>query len=670
MSLINLDPRSDTDFHDAMERLDDVADHAADNPSLETVVHGSRRRFLKGSLGAAVGAFFAGSLASCASTSEQTEQLFRGATDGSIGFKPLPPMLDADFDSVQVPEGYRAERFFSWGDPVVEGAPAWQPDAGDDWQAQALQAGQNHDGMAYFPFPEAPNDHGLLVINHEYVNPTIHPDGFSSTTLADGSIRRPLAEVRKEQMAHGVSVIEVRRQASGDWQQVMPSRYGRRVTATTPMSISGPLRGAEAMKTQGDPRGTEILGTLNNCSMGVTPWGTYLACEENWKNYFVNRDGDDYRQRVGHHRYGVGNGKNSKNYAWDSVDPRFDATPQKDQPHQGYANEPNRFGWVVEIDPFDPQGQPRKCTAMGRLVRECATVAVDDDGVMAVYSGDDTRGEYIYKYVPSGRYDRNAGADTNRRLLDEGTLYVAVFHADGRGEWRALRHGELGLTARNGFHSQADVLVNARAAADILGATPMDRPEWVAVHPHSRDVYVTLTNNKYRGNKVDQPLDAANPRPDNLHGQILRWRERDGRLDATEFRWEVFLLAGAPASAGEPEHLTGTINGDVFSSPDGLWFDPRGRLWIQTDYGDDEPQNADMGTNQMLCADPVSKSVKRFLVGPRGCEVTGVTSTPDGCTLWVNIQHPSLSYPASDGRTRPRSSTVLITREDGGEIGS
>lgn len=669
MSLIKPDQDHTIDFHDAIERVDDTPDNPRADDSLDQVIGRSRRHFLQGSLGAAVGAFFLGGLPAPAARATDVQTLFPGVHNGTIGFKPLPPMLNLEFDGIQVPEGYQATPFFSWGDPVVKGAPEWKPDASDDRQAQSLQAGQNHDGMAFYPFPDAPNDHGLLVMNHEYVNPTLHANGFTSEDDEQGMTRRPEAEVKKEQAAHGVSVIEVHRRSNGQWQQVKDSRYGRRITATTPMAISGPLRGADTMKTASDPAGEEILGTINNCSMGATPWGTYLTCEENWKNYFVNRNAEDYQNRISHKRYGVASGNNSEYYAWESVDARFNATPMDDQPHQGHVNEPNRFGWVVEIDPFNPDSQPRKCTAMGRLVRECATVAVDDNGTMAVYSGDDTRGEYVYKFIPNGRYRKDDRVG-NDRLLDEGTLYVAVFHEDGRGEWRALQHGNLGLTARNGFHSQQDVLVNARAAADVLGATPMDRPEWVAVHPHSKDVYVTLTNNKHRGNKPDQPVDAANPRPDNLHGQIVRWREQGGRLDATEFTWEVFLLAGDRPGSNAPENLTGTINGDIFSSPDGLWFDPQGRLWIQTDYGDDDEQNANMGTNQMLCADPATREVKRFLVGPKGCEVTGVTTTPDGRTMWVNIQHPSLSFPASDGKTRPRSSTVLITKSDGGVIGS
>ncbi|WP_449288629.1 PhoX family protein [Marinobacter lacisalsi] len=657
--------RNDHGFHQEMERLDDVPDNRSSSRNLADRVQQDRRRFLQGSLATAVASFFMAppQIAMASGTAS-----YAGLTGAKIGFRPVPPQMAADFDSVVVPEGYKAQPFFSWGDPVVRGASPWQPDASDDWQSQALQAGQNHDGMAYFSFPENPKTHGLLVINHEYINPTLHPNGFNSNKLEDGSIQRSEAEVRKEQMAHGVSVIEVKKSGS-QWEIVKDSRYGRRVTAQTPMNLTGPAAGVDLLKTASDITGKRVLGTINNCAMGQTPWGTYLTCEENWKNYFVNRDPDDYSSRREHHRYGVAQGLNSKNYAWDSVDARFNATPDESQRYLGQVNEPNRFGWVVEFDPFDPESVPKKRTALGRLVRECATVTHDEEGRVAIYSGDDTRGEYVYKFVPKGRYQRgNAAANTD--LLDEGTLYVAVFHEDGEGEWRALELGRYGLTPRNGFHTQADVLINARMAADIVGATPMDRPEWVAVHPASKEVYVALTNNKHRGHKPDQPVDAANPRKDNLHGQIVRWREKNDRVDATSFRWEIFLLAGDTSDAGAPEHLTGTINGDVFSSPDGLWFDPQGRLWIQTDYGDDDAQNANMGTNQMLCADPGTREVKRFLAGPRGCEVTGVTTTPDGKAMWVNIQHPGLSYPASDGKTRARSTTVLITKTDGGVIGT
>ena len=645
-------------FHARLAAPDDQVINPSANPGLDRLLDPGRRNLLKGGLGLAALTLFGGVFGS--------RRAFAGAP--LLGFAGVPAQTAADFDRVLVPAGYTARAFFSWGDAVLADAPAWRADASDDWQAQLRQAGDNHDGMHFFPFPDAPDSHGLLVVNHEYVNPTLHPHG---PTFVAG--KRPLAEVRKEQAAHGVSVIEVKKDAGGQWQRVLPSRYNRRISALTPLTLGGPLAGHALMKTAADPSGRTVLGTLNNCSMGFTPWGTYLACEENWHHYFVNRDAADWQQRVAHRRYGVGNGAQSKYYAWETADPRFDATPDPRRPHGGQVNEPNRFGWVVEIDPFDPKSLPVKRTAFGRFCRECAVLSLGADGRMAFYSGDDTKGEYIYKFVPSRRFDPD-NPKANRDLLDAGTLYVARFEADGSGRWLALVHGQGGLDAEHGFAGQAEVLVNARAAADRLGATPMDRPEWLAVHPHSREVYVSLTNNDARGEQ--QPVDAANPRPHNLHGQILRWKEKDGDPAATEFRWELFLLAGEAAGArgadGQPlpANLTGTIHGDLFSSPDGLAFDGAGRLWIETDYADHEPAMRAMGCNQLLCADPQSREVRRFLVGPRGCEITGITWSPDYRALWINVQHPELSYPASDGRTRPRSTTVLITKDDGGVIGT
>lgn len=647
------------DFHAHLASFDDQVINPSRAPGLGEVVDLRRRALLKGGLAAAALGFLGGSLG--------VPRVFAAGSPALLGFSGVPVQRDAQFDSVLVAPGYTARPFFSWGDPVVAGAPAWRGDAGEDWQAQELQAGDNHDGMHYFPFPDDPDGHGLLVINHEYINPTLHPRGQTFTANPDGSRGRPEGEVRKEIAAHGLSVIEVKKDAAGQWQRVAGSRYNRRVTGSTPMQLSGPLAGHAQMRTASDPDGRQVLGTLNNCSMGVTPWGTYLACEENWHQYFVNRDKADYATRTSHKRYGIANGASSNYYAWEAVDARFDATPRAGEPHQGHVNEPHRFGWVVEIDPFDPHATPKKRTAVGRFCRECSTLSLGADNRMAFYYGDDTKGEYIYKFVPSGRYDPQNPA-ANRDLLDAGTLYVARFDADGSGAWLPLVHGQGGLDAEHGFPGQAEVLLNARAAADQLGATPMDRPEWVAVHPETREVYVTLTNNDKRGDK--QPVDAANPRRENLHGQILRWNEAGGDPTASRFTWEIFLLAGEAKGSGAPENLTGTIDGDIFSSPDGLYFDAAGRLWIETDFDDAEKPMQAMGCNQLLCADPASREVRRFLVGPRGCELTGITQTPDGRTLWVNIQHPGLSYPASDGKSIPRSTTLVITKDDGGVIGT
>ncbi|MBB3102937.1 PhoX family protein [Azomonas macrocytogenes] len=647
-----------TDFHTELKALDEQSINPSGNAALEQVVDHGRRDLLKGSLALAAVGFLSGGPVTYA----------RADTSPLLGFSGVPLQTAQDFDRVDIAPGYQARPFFSWGDAVLADAPPWQPDASDDWQAQLKQSGDNHDGMHYFPFPDAPNEHGLLVINHEYINPTLHTNGLN---FVDG--KRPLEEVRKEQAAHGLSVIEIRKDAQGQWQRVLPSPYNRRLSALTPIRISGPLAGHELMKTASDASGCEVLGTLNNCSSGITPWGTYLMCEENWHYYFLNRDNVDYAQRVSHQRYGISNKASSLLYAWETADPRFDVTPVADQPYAGHAQEPHRFGWVVEVDPFDPASQPVKRTAFGRFCRECAVLSMGQDGRMAYYSGDDTKGEYVYKFVPSGRFDA-ANPLASRDLLDAGTLYVARFDADGSGQWLALVHGQNSLTAENGFPSQAHVLLNARAAADMAGATPMDRPEWVAVHPETREVYISLTNNDDRGDK--QPVNAANLRPGNLHGHIVRWNEKDGDPTATEFQWEIFLLAGehpgARNASGQPvpANLIGTIDGDIFSSPDGLAFDGAGRLWIETDAEQAPELMQSMGCNQLLCADPKTREVRRFLVGPRGCEITGITWTPDYTSMWINIQHPKLSYPASDGKTRPRSTTVLITKNDGGVIGN
>lgn len=657
--------KKDTE-HAAPLDIDDISINPSNNTPFDAVLT-KRRGLLKGSLGLALGGFVGHS----AVAAPQAPFTKPSSSTSALNFSSVAVQQAADFDRVEVAKGYTAQPFFSWGDAVMPGASAWREDASNSWQEQTLQAGQNHDGMAYFPLQpgtDSENSHGLLVINHEYINWSLHPKGPTTMKGAQGRMLRPKDEVLKEQAAHGVSVIEVKKDETEQWQRVNPSRLNRRITGNTPMAITGPAAGTDIMKTQGDPTGTRVLGTLNNCSMGQTPWGTYLICEENWHNYFVNRDVKDWSNRRSHSRYNISHEANSRYYQWESTDPRFDATPNPKQPQGGFVNEPHRFGWVVEFNPLDPKSTPKKRTALGRFARECATVSVDDDGRIAIYSGDDTGGEYVYKFVPKGLFKKGqTKADNN--LLDEGTLYVAIFNDDGTGNWLPLVWGVGGLTARNGFVNQTDVVVNARAAADIVGATPMDRPEWVAIDPNTRDVYVTLTNNGARGIAPDQPLNAANPRQGNKHGQIVRWQEKGASSAAVEFVWDVFLLAGNDKSADVPENEKGNIKGDLFSCPDGLWFDRGGRLWIETDYYDNSPAYKHVGCNQLLCADIHSREVRRFLVGPRGCEITGLTSTPDGKTLWLNIQHPGLSYPASDGKTRARSTTVMVTKDDGGVIG-
>jgi secreted PhoX family phosphatase len=437
------------------------------------------------------------------------------------------------------------------------------------------------------------------------------------------------------------------------------------------MRIAGPAAGSVDLRTSADPVGILALGTLNNCAGGRTPWGTYLTCEENFNGYFGNaRTITAAMGRYGIRRDGWG-------YRWHLHDPRFDVTVE--------PNELNRFGWIVEIDPYDPGAVPIKRTALGRFKHEGAMLTLAADGRVVVYSGDDERFDYVYKFVSRERYDANDRA-ANRDLLDRGTLYVARFGGDGRGEWRALRFGDPGLSAPDGFENQADVLVRTRMAADALGATKMDRPEWLAVHPRTKEVYCALTNNSQRGAAGHPSADAANPRASNTYGHIIRWRESGGDPASTHFEWDIFVLAGDPSSP-DPDKR-GSVKGDGFGSPDGLRFDDRGVLWVQTDVSAGALNRGDyarLGNNQMLAADVMTGEIRRFLVGPTHCEITGVSFTPDGRTAFVNIQHPGettsersdpanprqfSNWPDFDPAGRPRSATLAITRDDGGVVGT
>ncbi|MDM9381701.1 PhoX family phosphatase [Chlorogloeopsis sp. ULAP01] len=655
-----------------------------------------------------------------------------GTGFGGIGFKSIPPNLNnpatglLEKDLVSVPEGYKVEVLVAWGDPIMPGAPNWRSDASQNAAAQEKQFGMHTDGMHYFPLRERSffgrkrtSNRGLLCVNHEYTHEEIlHSDGltFVPATETAPQLGLPgsqvtIEKVRKSQAAHGVSVVEIAK-TSNSWKVNRNSPYGRRITANTEMYVSGPAAGDALLKSKKfllTPNGSvdtgiqnnayTAYGTLNNCAHGYTPWGTYLTCEENWNGYFANPTEDvvlipgveKSDILMGQKRYGIS--KTGFGYRWHEVDPRFDASTNPLEPHL--------FGWVVEIDPYSPQSTPVKRTALGRFKHESAQVVVDDNNHVAFYMGDDERNEYIYKFVcarPLNPYNRADNSD----MLDHGILYVAKFKDNGTGEWLPLVYGQGGLTPENGFRSQAEVLVKTRQAADRVGATMMDRPEWVAVRPRiggyqEIEVYCTLTNNNRRGttpassNKPDgttnagsarPPVDAANPRPDNRYGHIIRWREDGRTVKATTFTWDLFVECGDKL-ASEP-NLVGNINGDDFGAPDGLWFDDFGRLWIQTDQeGDGLGDWKNIGGNVMMCADPNTRQIRRFLTSPTNCEVTGVITTPDGKTMFVNIQHPGdgavasnptqfSNWPHSQGygpSGRPRSSTVVITRKDGGIIG-
>jgi secreted PhoX family phosphatase len=629
-------------------------------PHIREFMDTRRRVLLKGGIGAATAALFSAA-GGCA---VPDPEVARAASRARPGFRPIPIDLH---DRVVVPEGYVAVPLAAWGEPVgiAGNMPMWKPDASNTAAEQAVQMGMLHDGMQYYAL-EGSSSRGVLVMNHEYVDDgLLHRDGARTWSLE---------KVRKSQAAHGISSIEIAMEGDS-WKIVRPSRFARRITANTPCSIGGPAAGHPMMRTAADPSGLTVLGTFNNCGAGKTPWGTYLSGEENFRDYFVAAGPLDAHQR----RWGLG----SKSfYRWAGHDDRFDAVKN--------PNEPNRFGWVVEVDPLDPTSPPRKRTALGRAAHEGAWVAVTRDGRAVVYSGEDARNEYIYKFVSRDRI-RSAGngmtaAQANRDLLDHGTLYVARFDADGKGSWLPLVHGPGPLTAANGFADQGEVVIKARQASDALGATRMDRPEWLAIDPLSGTVYCSLTNNTDRGRPGMPAADAANPRNANAHGQIIRWNEKaeGGDFDSTRFHWDHLVLAGDPAQA-RPE-ARGTIKGDIFACPDGLAFDARGILWVQTDApGPENAEFANTGNNQMLACDVTTGEMKRFLTGPTNCEITGMTMTPDGCTMFINVQHPGqtpggFSDPDNPGKFskwpdyaaggRPRSATVVIRRRDGGVVGT
>jgi hypothetical protein len=650
---------------------DELPSNHSANPHINEVISTAlgRRQVLAG--GAALGTLaFLGSV--LPGISEAAEAGAQGPAD--FPFKrrsklPFAPVAVTRADTISVPAGYTARPFIPWGTPISGSYPAFLEDASNSAEDQAQQTGMHHDGMHFFPIDTQDgkgrtSDHGLLVLNHEYIDAgLIHPNG---PTVVDGK-RVSAEEVRKEINAHGVSVVEIRRNLQGAW-EVLPSARNRRITAATPMQIRGPARGHALLQTRYSPDGTATRGTQNNCSHGVTPWGTYLTCEENWAGYFASSDAELPRELS---RYGL---RDRSRYGWETLPDdefiRFDATRKAASANDDYRNEPNHFGWIVEIDPFAPESVPVKRTALGRFAHEGLVFAPVKRGRPVVcYSGDDSQNEYIYKYVSRDNY-RPGRSDG--RLLDDGTLYVARFAADGTGEWLALDIQDDDFqracqTAGVSFADQGEVLINTRLAADVVGATKMDRPEWGAAHPDTGEIYFTLTNNSSRSE-----ADAANPRVANAYGHIIRWRELSADHAGRRFAWSLFLLAGPESDSVGPNGQP--LNADNrLASPDGLWFDDEGRLWIQTDMSGSQLRSGPFGNNQMLVAEPRTGKMKRFLVGPLGCEVTGVTATPDFKTLFVNIQHPGEgstpdnllgTWPDGPGK-RPRSSTVIISREDG-----
>ncbi|HCQ62247.1 MAG TPA: phosphatase [Acinetobacter nosocomialis] len=634
---------------------------------------------------------------------------------------------------VTVPEGYEVNVIYALGDSLNPSFGDWDDNNIPSGPSFQFRSGDCHDGMHYFGlntltnrFDDTVSAQGLLVMNHEYINQTfLHPKG---PTKVDG--RRPEDEVIRETNAHGVSVVHIKKDpATQKVEVVKNSIFNRRITGSTVMDFAGAAAGSNLLSTRFSPAGRQTRGTHNNCGNGYTPWGTYLTTEENFIGYFARSTTDDAlrtpEEIIALKRYGLKAGSSSR-YGWETaigqveaqdLYDRWNADVKAAQATQDYRNGPNTFGWMVEIDPFDNRQNPVKRTSLGRFAHEDSACRAVAGQPIAFYMGDDSRGEYIYKFVSTAVWDTkdiNGGYAAGDKYMNSGKLYVAKFNNDGSGQWIELAYGKNGLNESNTtypFKSQAEVVTFARLAADSVGATKMDRPEWATVNPINGEIYVTLTNNSNRGK--DYPTDAANPRnytdlyagtkeqKGNVNGHIIRFREADDKTTAETFKWDIYLF-GAEASMASNINLSGLTDNNDFSSPDGMWFDPRGVLWIETDdgaytdvtncmmlaalpgqIGDGGAATTSNGQQTITGAKVTDATLRRFLVGPKQCEITGIAMTPDYKAIFINVQHPgedSASYakpesnwPAtqkdpSNKTARPRSATVVITRKDGGVI--
>ncbi len=745
-----------TDFVDA----DDTINNPSSNAHFDNVLHArlARRTFFKGAVGTGASAIMGSiALSACGGGSDAPAPLPSGAAPTPapapaaqklLGFNAVAKNLN---DAITVAAGYTSSTLYRTGDPITTGLVAYKNDGTDTDMDK--RSGDCHDGVEYFGLNAAGtardplgSTRGLLAMNHEYMTPLwLHANG----PTRDAAGLRPKTEVDKEVAVHGCAVIEVK-QVNGKWEYPVDSTYNRRITPTTTMDISGPLSGNAAMKTKFSTAGTQTRGTQNNCGTGYSFWGTFLTCEENWAGYFFRAAGDDAQRSakeiVSINRYGRRKALNTavppvevnvaSRYGWEAdrtgdLYQRWDMSVTGATSADDYRNIANTFGFVVEIDPYDKTSAPKKRTAMGRFAHEAAVMPKPVQGkAIAVYMGDDSQNEYIYKYVSTATWNAADGNATNRlaigdKYLDAGTLYVAKFNADGTGNWVALDFSNALISgyATYAFADQADVLLNTRLAADALGATKMDRPEWGAVNPRNNDVYMTLTNNSSRTAAL---TDAANPRAysdtkgaatnnGNVNGHIVRFSETGGNTAATTFNWDVYLFGAEAGADGATVNLSGLTADNDFSSPDGLWFSQAtGACWVQTDDG-----NYTDVTNCMLLAGvagsrgdgakvtvnypaasktvdtyvgkkPTAAELKRFLVGPIDSEITGIAETPDGKTIFVNVQHPGettssanladptkwTSYWPDSSKTtagavakRPRSATIVVTKNDGGQVG-
>lgn len=653
------------------DRTEDVGSNPTANPAIGDVIAArfGRRGMLRGML--ALGATTALSGTALTALTGKAEA---AAALPPFTFKEIEHGVD---ETHHVAEGYNADILIRWGDPVVPGAPAFDPGK-QTAAAQAQQFGYNNDFVGFAPLPLGSNtpDHGLLCVNHEYTDEEVMFPGVGVEQQKDKFARMTKDLVDIEIAAHGGSVIEIRK-VDGTWAYDPKSTYNRRITGETECTITGPAAGHALLKTGADATGTTVRGMLNNCSGGMTPWGTWLSAEENTNGYFWGKTADENSlDGKAKKRYGIPGGW----YNWGQYHDRFDVAKE--------PNECNRFGWIVEIDPYDPNAVPKKRTAFGRFKHEACTIVVEKDGTVVAYSGDDERFDYVYKLVAKKKYDPNNRA-ANLDILEDGTLFVAKFNADGSVEWLPLVHGQGPLTADKGFADQATVLVYARLAADALGATKMDRPEDIEYNPVTGKVVVVLTNNSRR--KADQ-VDAANPRPENQWGHIIEI-SADGSHAAPKATWELLLKAGNPADPAiqAQYHPETTANG-WFACPDNVACDHQGRLWVATDQGEAwaKASGSSDGIWAVETEGPRRGLSKMFFRVPVGAEMCGPWFTPDDKTFFVAVQHPATdgvdAWPKfgklssfEDPATRwpdfkdgmpPRPSVVVITKKDGGVIGS
>lgn len=739
-----------------MSSHEDTPTNLSNNLHIEQVIaqrlaQPGRRRVLAGGAGLASLSFLGagtGLVSGCggASDANAATPTPAPARPSALSFSAVGKSLA---DVVSVPAGYTAAVLLRLGDPIAAGVPAYTNSGTDAAASFAQRAGDHHDGMHFFGLDasgkapsaaggkSAVNDRGLLVLNHEAITPSfLHPGGVSVRGTGNAAVRISAEEVLREFYAHGVTVVEIARAANGTWSYKQDSSYNRRIHTLTEMQLAGPAAGSPLMVTKYSTNGTRTRGTVNNCANGYTPWGTYLTCEENWAGYFRRVTATDNAKRTPKElaslaRYGVaGTGRE----LWATVTPdtaddlygRWNAEVRGATAADDYRNGPNTYGWNVEVDPYAPASTPRKRTAMGRFAHEGAWPAKAVAGKPVVfYMGCDSRNEYIYKYVSAAPWDpadAGKGMAAGDKYLDNGKLYVAVFKSDGTGEWKELAFGVGNITRSNSvyaFADQADVLINTRLAADVQGATKMDRPEWGAVDPVTGAVYMTLTNNNATLRTL-AATDAANPRHyndprtngvaqrGNPNGHIIRWKEVSP--EALNFVWDIYLFGARAGADAVNVNLSGLDADNDFSSPDGLWFSHATNIcWIQTDDG----AYTDVTNCMLLAALPgtvgdgaartitntdstgATKQVqtyvgaapgpklRRFLVGPKECEITGLAESPDGKALFVNIQHPGEDTPSTaignpsaytshwpdGGNARPRSATLVITRKDGGVIG-